>query len=308
MSTTDESILVLGAGELGTFVLKSLAAHPLKGQVKVSVLLRPSTIETENADKRRQVDALRQLGVHLVPGDVEQEEESQLANKFRGFTTVIVCTGMYSPPGTQLKFAKAAIAANVQRYLPWQYGLDYDAIGRNSAQDLFTEQLAVRDVLRGQSQVSWIIISTGLFMSFLFEDFFGVVSHDRQIVRALGSWETRVTVTDASDIGRMVAEVVYDGRNIHHQIVYIAGDTISYGDLARLVEETTSRKVTKELWSVDKLEEDLSKDPDNGIKKYRIVFAQGTGTAWDKTKTLNNERGVPLLDVRGWLAKHSIKS
>lgn len=306
MPTSSDSILVLGAGELGTFVLQHLARHPAKGDHKISVLLRQSTIEIQDTKKRRQVDELKALGVQLLAGDIEAESENELAAKFRPFDTVIVCTGMYSPLGTQIKFTKAVIAAQVKRYLPWQYGLDYDEIGRDSAQDLFTEQLDVRDLLCRQKITSWIIISTGLFMSFLFEDFFGVVSGDRTVVRALGSWSNKVTVTDASDIGKMVAHVVLVDTNIAHQVVYIAGNTISYSDLAHLVEKATSSKVTRELWTVKKLMNDLAQDPQNGIKKYRIVFAQGKGTAWEKAKTLNHGTDIPLLDVRGWLAKQSV--
>lgn len=37
---------------------------------------------------------------------------------------------------------------------------------------------------------------------------FGVVSEDHKTVRALGGWDTKVTVTTPRDIGGVVAEVV----------------------------------------------------------------------------------------------------
>lgn len=304
MADLYDSVLVLGAGELGTFVLYSLAKHPSRGHTTVTVLLRQSTIDTQNRKKRQQIDELQDLGICFLPGDTEAETGDQLAQKFANFGTVIVCTGFSSPPGTQLKFARAAIAAKVDRYLPWQYGLDYDAIGRESAQDLFTEQLDVRDLLRGQPSTSWVIVSTGLFMSFLFEDFFGVVSADRKTVRALGSWENRVTVTEASDIGKLVAEVVLVEKTITNQVVYTAGETLSYSELSQILEEASSSDIKKELWTVEKLEDDMREDPGNGVKKYRIVFAHGKGTAWDQTKTLNHARNIPLLDIRSWLKSH----
>ena len=301
-----EKILVLGAGELGTFVLLSLANHPRKGNSRISVLLRQSTLDTKDASKRKQLDEFQALGIQTVAGDIEAESEDELAAKFQSFVTVIVCTGMYSPPGTQIKFARAAISAKVKRYFPWQYGLDYDEIGRDSAQDLFTEQLDVRDILRAQSETAWTIVSTGLFMSFLFEDFFGVVAADRKQVTALGSWDTKVTVTDASDIGKMVAEAVFAGEELVNQVVFIAGDTISYAELADAVENVSSEAITRQLWAVKKLRADLASDPENGIKKYRIVFAQGNGTAWDKSKTLNHARNIKLLDIEGWLKSHGL--
>jgi len=74
---------------------------------------------------------------------------------------------------------------------------------------------------------------TGIFISFLFEDFFGVVSGDLKTVRALGSWQNTVTVTDVEDIGKVTAEVGWDGDGIRNEVVFIAGDTISYRRLGR---------------------------------------------------------------------------
>lgn len=87
---------------------------------------------------------------------------------------------MYLVPGSQLKLTRAVLEAGVSRYFPWQYGIDYDVVGGGSAQDLFDEQLEVRNLLRSSSSssptsVDWIIVSTGVFMSFLLVPEFGPV-------------------------------------------------------------------------------------------------------------------------------------
>ncbi|MGF6660693.1 hypothetical protein QF000_002338 [Paraburkholderia atlantica] len=69
-------------------------------------------------------------------------------------------------PGVQLKITQAALDAKVKRYFPWRFGVDYDIIGRGSAQVLFDEQLDVRDLLRAQTGTEWVIVSTGMFTSF----------------------------------------------------------------------------------------------------------------------------------------------
>ena len=91
--------------------------------------------------------------------------------------------------------------------MPWQFGVDYDVLGKGSAQDLFNEQLEVRELLRAQRATEWIIISTGMFTSFLFEPAFGVVDLAKNTVHALGSWDTQVTVTTPEDIGMLTATV-----------------------------------------------------------------------------------------------------
>lgn len=167
------NILVLGAGELGLAILSALANHPQRNDASISVLLRASS---STIISRKDFFSENRIAIHEV--DVVSSSMEELAAAFRegGHDIVIGCMGMDCPSGTQLKIAKAALVAGLQRYLPWQFGVDYDAIGRSSLQNLFTEQLDVRDLLRGQDQMKWCIVSTGMFMSFLFEEAFGVVN------------------------------------------------------------------------------------------------------------------------------------
>jgi hypothetical protein len=48
----------------------------------------------------------------------------------------------------------------------------------------------------------------------------------------------------------------------------------------------------------------LAKDPANPIKKYRVVFAAGTGVSWDIGKTFNAERGIAVTSVERWARDH----
>jgi hypothetical protein len=299
--TRGTSVLVLGAGELGLEVIRNLAQRE---GVTLSVLLRPSTIASTDPAKRREVGELRSLEVALVPGDLVADSIDVLAEIFVPFDTVIGCTGFVAGRGTQLKLARAALAAGVKRYFPWQFGVDYDAIGRGSAQDLFDEQLDVRDLLRGQDRTEWVIVSTGMFTSFLFEPSFGVVDLDANIVHALGGWDVAVTVTTPVDIGRLTAEIVLTEPRIANQVVYTAGDTISYGELAGTVDAILGRTVRREAWSIPELKAELTSDPDNPIRKYRVVFAEGRGVAWDKSRSLNAARGIDVTSVEAWIRQH----
>jgi hypothetical protein len=301
MQPTDQ-ILVLGAGELGTAVLENISRHGNIKDSTITVLLRSETITTTETAKRAQLDHLKSLGIHFLDGDIVHNTEAELATLFEPFGTIIGCTGMAAVPGIQVKLTRAVLAAKVPRYIPWQFGVDYDIIGPGSSQNLFSEQLEVRALLRSQTATAWIIISTGMFMSFLFEESFGVVPEDRRTVRALGSWENRVTVTCVEDIGLMTTEVVF-GEAEWNRVVFVAGDTVSYGKLADVLEEVGGKEVKRIEDSVETLKGELAKDPENGIKKYRVVFAEGTGVAWDIEKTLNAERGIELQSVERWLRK-----
>lgn len=306
-NSPSRSILVLGAGELGLEVLRRLAKRVVTVPgTSVTVLLRQSTIQSTAPAKQKNLGELRALGVEFLAGDLVEESAEELAALFHSFDTVIGCTGFVAGRSIQLKLARAVLAAGVKRYFPWQFGVDYDLIGRGSAQDLFDEQLDVRDLLRAQTKTEWVIVSTGMFTSFLFEPSFGVVDLANNTVHALGSWGNAVTVTTAEDIGVLTAEVVFAEPRIANQIVYTAGDTITYGRLADLIDAELGLKVKRQTWTVPYLKEELAKDPANPLKKYRVVFAEGKGVSWDPSQSFNARRGIAVVDVATWIRNNRL--
>jgi hypothetical protein len=295
MGTT--KILVLGVGELGTAILTSLSALAPQN-TSITVLLRPSTISTTVPSKLTELSTLRALNIAFLPGDIATSSISTLATLFQPFDTIISCLGFASGPGSQIKIAQAVLEAKVKRFFPWQFGVDYEVVGRGSAQDLWDEQLDVRALLKAQQITEWVIISTGLFMSFLFESSFGVVDLKQGVVRALGGWENKVTVTTPGDIGRLTSMVVFAEPRVRNQVVYTAGETVSYARVAGVVEEVLGRKVRREVWTVERLEEELKGDPEDAIRKYRVAFAVGRGVSWDVERTFNWQRGIEVTDVK----------
>ncbi|NVZ50418.1 aromatic alcohol reductase [Pseudomonas sp. B6002] len=295
---TPSSILVLGAGELGMAVLQALAASAASHTTRIAVVLRPASLQSATARQ------LQTLGIELLAGDLQNDSQSTLAALFAPFATVICCTGFAAGPGTQRKLARAAIEGGVQRYVPWQFGVDYDVIGRGSPQDTFDEQLDVRDLLRGQQGTQWLIISTGMFTSFLFEPSFGVVDLPNNTVHALGDWDTAVTVTTPEDIGRLTAQIVLAEPPLTNQVVFTAGDTLTYGQLADTVDAVLGISLERTPWSVPFLQAELAETPDDNLKKYRAVFAQGHGVAWDPAVTFNAQHQIAVTDVKSWIRQH----
>jgi hypothetical protein len=130
---------------------------------------------------------------------------------------------------------------------------------------LFGEQLAVRELLwkeAGAAGVAWTVGSTGIFMSFLIEAGFWVLGSEYGArhrepktvkARVLGSWENGVTVTTVGDIGPIVARLVCQSEEVETagKVVYMAGETISYGRLVEILEKIVERKVERKVWSVE---------------------------------------------------------
>ncbi|MDV3128441.1 aromatic alcohol reductase [Mycobacterium sp. 21AC1] len=307
MTTSESSdrrgILVIGAGELGSSVLVALSRRNNDADA-LTVLLRPS----DTPQRTQLLGDLAGWGVAVVESDVATASVAELSAILRRFHTVVSCVGFAAGPGIQTKLTHAALEAEVLRYLPWQFGVDYDAIGRGSPQNLFDEQLDVRELLRAQSTTEWVIVSTGMFTSFLFEPSFGVVDRATHTVNALGSWDNEVTVTTADDIGVLTAEILHAQPRIANQVVYVAGDTISYRELADVVERADGVPITRNEWTVAQLLEDLERDPDDTLKKYRAVFAQGIGVAWPKAETFNMAQGIPTLSAEEWALANFVKA
>lgn len=139
--------LVIGAGELGLAVISGLLEQHPKSARSISVLLRPPADEAGEQVARQ----LKGKALQVVHSDLASETVDGLAAIFAGFDTVICCTGFVGGPGTQRKITMAVLQAGVERYVPWQFGVDYDVVGRGSGQEVFDEQSDVRDMLRGQS-------------------------------------------------------------------------------------------------------------------------------------------------------------
>lgn len=295
-----EGMIVLGAGQLGMAVLRALAPRIRSARTPLTVAVAPTTIANPSEQDIERLSELRRLGAEVIGFDLAGDGET-LTAMFKRFKTVINCTGFVAGPGTQLKITQAVLDAGVRRYFPWQFGVDYDVVGRGSGQPVFDEQYAVREVLRAQSATEWVIVSTGMFTSFLFEPAFDVVNLERGTVHGLGSWDTMVTVTTPEDVGKLTTEILLAEPRIVDEAVYVAGDTISYGRLADVVERVTGRAFKKIEWNLDKLRADLAAAPDDVMARYRAAFALGAGMWWDQSLTFNTRQGLDTVDVETYL-------
>lgn len=296
-----DNILVLGAGELGMAVLRQLVPRLGHTASSLTVLVSPSSLASPSPEQARNYGDLRASRVQLLPFDLVTCSDDDLTALFSRFHTVLNCTGFVAGPGTQIRLTNAVLQAGVSRYFPWQFGVDYDIVGKGSGQPVFDEQYEVRGLLRAQARTEWVIVSTGMFTSFLFEPAFGLIDVDAGIVRGLGSWDTKVTVTTPEDIGRLTTEILLERPRIANEIVYVASDTLSYHELADLIDEVTGRRFHRELLTIDMLVAVLAQHPEDSMARYRIGFASGDGMWWDKATTYNAVRHIPTTDTKAWL-------
>ncbi|RMZ74474.1 hypothetical protein GMOD_00003519 [Pyrenophora seminiperda CCB06] len=306
MSTTN--ILLIGFGELGSALFSHLLTLP-STQI---------TLGTPNSSKYASLLSSHPNVSHLT---VDLTSPSTfLAKTLAAYDILISATGYSSTSDSVTRLAQEVLEAGKIRqaqekgklwFFPWQWGVDYDITGDvEGVMPLFGYQKAVRDLLREKAEesgVCWTIVSVGIFMSLLFEDYWGIVERSREdnrniVVRCLGNWEHKVTATDVDDMGRVLARILAGQVEAKNRVLYVAGDTMSYGELADVVGRVSGKEIDKEEWSIPHLDAELRADPENKIKRYQLVFAKN-GVWWDKEKTVNYQLGMSMVDVETYARK-----
>lgn len=310
---SSQKILILGAGELGTAITEALLNHHAFDAASISLTLaiRPNTLSALDArDTSSRTEALvpfRERGVLFTSCDLVADSEDDLSKLFAKYDSVVHAGAMTLPPGTQLKVTRAALAAKVDEYVAWQWGVDYDIIGPDGGLGLFSEQCEVRQLLRSQKQTKWYVVSCGVFMSFLFEDFWPVVVRDAAGaitgIRALGGWDHLITATTVEGIARCNAELMLVDKDKRNEPVYIAGDTMRYSDFADTVEKIVGHGVEREEWTTKHLIEESGKDPENKLLKYRVVFSEDRGLAWNKAGTFNDQKRIEMEGIEAYMKR-----
>ena len=73
-------------------------------------------------------------------------------------------------------------------------------------------------------------------------------------------------------------------------MVYIAGDTLTYRELADVMQAHWGVEVNRVLLNKERLQEEVLNHPRDVGAKYRLAFARPDGVARDKAKTFNARR------------------
>ncbi|MEW2480085.1 hypothetical protein AB0876_10880 [Mycobacterium sp. NPDC049093] len=124
------------------------------------------------------------------------------------------------------------------------------------------------------------------------------------MVRPATSAHARRRATTPEDIGTLTAEIVHRQPRVANQIVYLAGDTISFTRLADIVDEVRGTSVTRTEWPLPYLLGELERHPTDSMKKYHAMFAAGRGIAWPKEHSFNVIHGIPTTDTASWARKN----
>jgi nucleoside-diphosphate-sugar epimerase len=289
-----------GAGNLGGRIAKAL----LERGAGVRALVRHSTA-------RDKIDRLQELGVAVAR--VDSSSVSDVAQACSGASCVVSALNGLGDVivGTQTVLLDAAIAANVPRFIPSDYSIDFTKLppGENRNLDLrrdFHERLA-------KTQVAATSILNGAFAELLIGPM-PLILFKLKRVLYWGNADQRMDFTTIDDTAAFTASAALDPST--PRILRIAGDQLSARELAAAVSEVTGKKfrllragglgmlgtLIKALRTVAPRENEIF-PPWQGMQYMRNMF---DGRA--KLEPLDNDRypGMHWTTARDVLASRSV--
>lgn len=215
-------VAVAGAtGQLGRLIATNLA----RSNVSVKALIRPNT------DPER-TTALRSAGVVIVETDLNHV--STLTKELRGAITVVSALQGLSDVilGTQKALLDAAVAADVTRFIPSDFALDFTKTppGSNRNLDLRRDFHAV---LEASGIPQWTSILNGPFMDLL-DGGAPLINHRLRRVLYWNREDQPLDFTTIEDAAAFTAAVAADQSPTPH-ILRIAGDEVTPKELAAIV-------------------------------------------------------------------------
>jgi uncharacterized protein YbjT (DUF2867 family) len=220
-------IVIVGAtGNLGGKIVDSLLT---KG-VEVRAIVR---LETD----LKKIDALKQKGVKVF--QVDTSNKSEVAKHCVGAECVVsALAGLRDTIfDAQKIILDAAVEANVQRFIPSDYSIDFTNLeeGQNRNLDMrrdfhkYLEQLPIKATT----------IFNGPFMDLLTTDMPLILFKQKRIL-CWGNANQVIELTTTNNIAEFTAEAAIDGNTPRY--LRIAGDRLSCNDFVKLLTELSSKE------------------------------------------------------------------
>jgi len=236
---------VVGAGELGNYIVEQLAKDKAAGIVKEVVVLT------------------RQGSKSTVPGGakvirVDYSNEASIAHALTGVDAVISTISVDSLD-VQEKIAAAAKEAGVRLFVPSEFGgvTEGKTEGESGAKANVQSQLKAL-------KIPYAIFYTGPFADYIWSSFFNLdVTSGKVCVGGDGNKQN--SFTSRPDIARYVSHVLthLPSEQLKDRTFTIAGDNKSFNEIFKEYEEKTGKKLQVNYIPVSELDGKLAANPDD---------------------------------------------
>jgi uncharacterized protein YbjT (DUF2867 family) len=267
-----KKILLAGpTGNLGPHLAKEMIAEGME----VFALVRPQTIE--NTGK---VGPLKAMGVHLVPGDLN--DPASLDSACQGMDAVVSALG-----GGQLMqqtdLLNAAVKAGVKRFIPSEFGVDPYASGPGVC-DLFDAKATIQQKVK-ESGIDYTMIYTNCFLEF-WGSGLGQIANNPSSgeVMVYGDGNVPASMVALPDIARFTTAMITD-PSMANKEVRITANVMTQEELISLWEKLTGSTIRRNHVPEKALLETIeaSTSPETMMNR---IFTQLFRSVWIKGDTM----------------------
>ncbi|KAM7270470.1 hypothetical protein ACFE04_029684 [Oxalis oulophora] len=232
-------VLVIGAtGFVGKYMVEASAkaTHPTFALVREATLSDPA--------KSQQLDAFKNVGVNLLPGDLNDHES--LVNAIKQVDVVISTVSRHLLLDQMNIIAAIKQAGNVKRFFPSEFGNDPDRVHAvDPAKTAYENKATIRRAIEAEG-IPYTYISSNFFASFVLPNLAqpGAKAPPRDKVLIFGDGNPKVVINTEEDVAAYTLKAADDPRTLN-KILYLrpAGNIYSFNELVSLWE----RKIGKTL-------------------------------------------------------------
>ncbi|GAQ10102.1 uncharacterized protein ycf39 [Aspergillus lentulus] len=292
-------VAIAGAsGNLGPAVLKAL----LSAGFEVTVLTRAGSQNKDNFGRAQ-----------VVPVDYSSLES--LTSALSGHDVVVNTLGAI-PRDIHLRLVDAAVAAQVQRFIPSEFGSD--TTNENAAKlPVYQDKVAVQKYLQEKSkesggkfsytiQINGPFLDWGLMVNFL-------LNLEGPEAELYDGGDRKFSTTTLSGVGKGVCGIINNLEATKNRTVYVREADVSQKQLLKI---SGKQLATKSISTVE-LEKagfaELSKpNPDPTVFVFnflrRAIFGEGFGSLFSTESLSNDLLGVEPLgeeDLKNLVAKYT---
>eukprot|EP01137_Pigoraptor_chileana_P020730 Opistho-2@83492 len=251
--------------------------------------------------KKDIVASFEALGAKVITC-ADMENIDQLAVSMTGSEIVISTIGGSGHVVRQLSLIQACKIAGVRKFVPSEYGIDFDAI-QGPLMPIFEGKKVVHDALK-ESGLDYTFYVAGFFMDTIFSEFFGL-NFGSGKATIPGDGNTLCIFTLREDIAEFVAETVDDPRS-SRATLRLSGDELTLHEAARVFGKWGETSKISYI-SLDELLADIELDSNPYANvPSQLLYTLGSGNALIG-KPNNNEdfkfRPRPLLSWLSHLAQ-----
>lgn len=288
------SLIVLAgaSGDLGGRIVHEL----LKRNVRVRALFRPGSAQAKQLE-------LQAAGAEIC--EVDYEQTAELTQACKGADCVIsALSGLHNViVGTQTKLLEAAVKADVPRFMPSDFCIDYTRLepGHNRNLDLRREFQQIID----QTPIQAVSVLNGMFADLLTGQA-PVVLFPIQRILYWGEADQPLDFTTIQNTAEAAAAAALDSNP--PRFVRIAGETLSIHQLQTVASQATGKPFgllragsLKTLNRMIHLTQKFSSDSDEVFPPWQgMMYLRDMLSGEAKLSPLDNERYSEIRWVPVW--------